>query len=177
MDMQFGNQNDGWYPSSRSAPRGGGAKGSSGKSAGIAIGVILVLGLISGVAYYYTTKNSTPATTTAVASDDVKFMSFGPGTTDTEASSNDAISFTVPNDVNYTLLGDRNGSTPVVVQPMAASVTSWLRASDSTQCYAVQEVGGSDPGRGIMARFYHSSRQLAKVSSPNMPYIVNSKFD
>jgi len=42
---------------------------------------------------------------------------------------------------------------------------------------AVQETGGLNPGSGnIVGGVYHPTRQLARFSPPNMPYIVNNKF-
>ena len=41
--------------------------------------------------------------------------------------------------------------------------------------YTVGEVGGSNPGRGTIVEWVvHPTRQLVKLSAPDMPSIVNS---
>jgi len=46
-----------------------------------------------------------------------------------------------------------------------------------TRGHAVWEVGGSNPDRGTtVGGVFHPTRSLARLSPPNMPYIVNSKF-
>ena len=54
----------------------------------------------------------------------------------------------------------------------------WVRAWDFlTHGHAVRGVRGSNPGRDTIAGgVFHPTRQLAKFSPPNMPYIVNSEF-
>jgi len=58
-------------------------------------------------------------------------------------------------------------------------MAQWVRAYDFIyHDHVVREVGGSNPGRGaiVEGRGVHPTRQLAKFSLPNMPYLVNSKF-
>jgi len=46
-----------------------------------------------------------------------------------------------------------------------------------THGYAVQKVRSSNPGHGsIVGGVFHLTRQLARFSLLNMPYIVNCKF-
>ncbi|KAK2155337.1 hypothetical protein LSH36_242g01035 [Paralvinella palmiformis] len=61
--------------------------------------------------------NSSPESKTITNSEDIQFAPFGPKVSDLEASSRDEISYKVPNGATYTLFGDRNGSTPIAVQP------------------------------------------------------------
>ena len=57
-------------------------------------------------------------------------------------------------------------------------MAKWVRAWDFlTHGLPVREVGGSNPGRGTIAGgVFHPTRQLARFSLPNMPYIINYKF-
>ena len=57
-------------------------------------------------------------------------------------------------------------------------MASWVRVWDFFTCgNDVREVGGYNPGRdAIIGGNFHPTRQLARFSPPNMPYIVNSKF-
>ena len=59
-----------------------------------------------------------------------------------------------------------------------ASLASCVRAWDFlARGRAVREVGGSNPDRGtIVGGVFHRTRELARFSPRNMPYIVNSKF-
>ena len=85
--------------------------------------LLLLGGLAGGLTYYFMTRtpadSTTPNTTTAT-NNDVKFLPFGPSVNDLEASSNDAITFTVP-EVNYTMLGASDGLSPVGVQPVSSA--------------------------------------------------------
>jgi len=59
-------------------------------------------------------------------------------------------------------------------------MAEWVRAWDPfTYGHAMREVAGSNPGRGIIRgeRVFHPTRQLRRFSAPNMPYIVNSKYN
>jgi len=42
-----------------------------------------------------------------------------------------------------------------------------------THGHAVGEVRGSNHGCGTIVRFFHPTRELARFSLPNKPYIVN----
>ena len=55
--------------------------------------------------------------------------------------------------------------------------SEWVRTWDFlTHGRAVQEIGGSNSGRGTIAGgVFHPTRQLARFSPLNMQYIVNSK--
>jgi len=57
-------------------------------------------------------------------------------------------------------------------------MASWVRAWDFlTPGHDVWEVRGSNPNcETIIGGVFHSTRQLARFSQLNMPYIVNSKF-
>jgi len=46
-----------------------------------------------------------------------------------------------------------------------------------THGHAMQQVGDSNPGRStIVGGIFHPTKQLVRISPPNMPYIVNSEF-
>ena len=57
---------------------------------------------------------------------------------------------------------------------MAQQVRAWDFLTDG---HAVWEVGGSNPGCGIIVGgVFHLTRQLVRFSPPNIPSIVHYKF-